>query len=184
MKTPQFETITPERVETILSSYGADAEKWPEDERLKALALIEITPRLQTLWQEAKALDDIIFPAEKTLNSTQADPELVSKILNVLPEQETPANQQEKFPTQALPARVKNFLWQHPMQLAASVALAFAVIIAIDSNTNTPDNTATMLSQQALDAWFWEDITNESETIFEPEPLDFMSMVELEQVQE
>jgi hypothetical protein len=46
-----------ERFADIVDAYGADAARWPEGERLAALALLEQVPEAARLYREALALD-------------------------------------------------------------------------------------------------------------------------------
>jgi hypothetical protein len=46
-----------ERFADIVDAYGADAARWPEGERLAALALLETVPEAARLYRQALALD-------------------------------------------------------------------------------------------------------------------------------
>lgn len=49
--------MSSKRIEELLSAYGADSRRWPENERARALALMERLPELRTLVEEARGLD-------------------------------------------------------------------------------------------------------------------------------
>ncbi len=47
----------------MADSYGADLQRWPEEARGKAQALLSVSPQARTLLDEARALDDAIAAA-------------------------------------------------------------------------------------------------------------------------
>ena len=53
-------SVTPERVREIIAAYGGAPQRWPEAERLDALALIAADPQLGRLREQARGLDDLL----------------------------------------------------------------------------------------------------------------------------
>ncbi len=49
-----------ERFADIVGAYGADAARWPEGERLAALALLAHSPQAQAIAREAQSLDGLL----------------------------------------------------------------------------------------------------------------------------
>ncbi|MDH3234928.1 MAG: hypothetical protein OEQ29_15515, partial [Alphaproteobacteria bacterium] len=56
-------TIDLDRLSVLLDAYGADRRRWPESERAGAWALIEANAAARTLYDEARALDDLLIRA-------------------------------------------------------------------------------------------------------------------------
>lgn len=52
--------VTPDRVREIIAAYGGAPQRWPEAERLNALALIARDPALAALREQARGLDDVL----------------------------------------------------------------------------------------------------------------------------
>ena len=52
--------ITPDRVREIIAAYGGAPQRWPESERVQALALIAADPELARLRTEARSLDELL----------------------------------------------------------------------------------------------------------------------------
>lgn len=50
-------TITLARLRALLDSYGADPTRWPADERVAALVLLQADPQARALREEAARLD-------------------------------------------------------------------------------------------------------------------------------
>ena len=50
-------TMTPVRLEELVSAYGSDPKRWPENERGDALMLLERLPELRERMREAQTLD-------------------------------------------------------------------------------------------------------------------------------
>jgi hypothetical protein len=59
--------MTSKRTEELLSAYGADSRRWPENERVHALALIEQVPELRALIDEARSLDIFLDRKQDTV---------------------------------------------------------------------------------------------------------------------
>jgi len=49
-----------DRLGELLDAYGADRGRWPEAERARARALIEANDRARDLYDDARALDDLL----------------------------------------------------------------------------------------------------------------------------
>lgn len=52
--------MTEDRFTHLLDAYGARWSCWPQDEVEQARLVLARSPRLQTLWNEADALDDLL----------------------------------------------------------------------------------------------------------------------------
>ena len=50
-------TMMPVRLEELVSAYGSDPKRWPENERGDALMLLERSPELRERMREAQTLD-------------------------------------------------------------------------------------------------------------------------------
>ncbi len=66
-----------DRLELLLEAYGADARRWPADEREEALALLARSPAARALQREAAALDRLLDQATPPAPS----PELMADVL-------------------------------------------------------------------------------------------------------
>ncbi len=71
------ERMTPERLRRLLDAYGADAARWPSEERDRALALLRSSPALQDLRREAHELDGLLDQAALP----EVDGELLADVL-------------------------------------------------------------------------------------------------------
>ncbi len=69
------------RLKRLLDTYGADAARWPEDERARAETLVEADPQARALRAEAARLDAALDRA------TLAEPssELIADVLTAAP---------------------------------------------------------------------------------------------------
>lgn len=52
--------MTEQRVYTLIAAYGADPVRWPEDEREAAMALLDATPALRAILNEALTIDGFL----------------------------------------------------------------------------------------------------------------------------
>ena len=52
--------ITPERFNTLIETYGTQAQRWPEDEREIAIAYLRTTPSARLIVEEYQELDDLL----------------------------------------------------------------------------------------------------------------------------
>ncbi|MEX2200447.1 MAG: hypothetical protein WD711_03560 [Dongiaceae bacterium] len=66
--------MTRERLHTILDAYGADAARWPADERAAAERLLAASPKIQRYRNDLARLDakldDLPLPSGKPLDTT------------------------------------------------------------------------------------------------------------------
>jgi hypothetical protein len=61
--------MTSKRIEELLSAYGADSRRWPDNERAKAQALMEQLPELRALAEETRALDVLLDRKQETVSA-------------------------------------------------------------------------------------------------------------------
>lgn len=59
-RSPSQPPLSLTRAEEILNAYGAEPERWPEDERGDLLQLLAQSPELQALRETASQLDDLL----------------------------------------------------------------------------------------------------------------------------
>ena len=59
-RSPSQPPLSLTRAEEILNAYGAESERWPEDERGDLLRLLAQSPELQALRETASQLDDLL----------------------------------------------------------------------------------------------------------------------------
>ena len=59
-RSPIQSPLSPSRAKAILNAYGAEPEKWPEDERGDLLQLLAQSPELQALRETASRLDGLL----------------------------------------------------------------------------------------------------------------------------
>lgn len=52
--------MTPIRFGELVSAYGSDPKRWPENERIDALTLLERSPELRERMREAQTLDAVL----------------------------------------------------------------------------------------------------------------------------
>ena len=52
--------MTSKRFLELVSAYGSDPKRWPENERVKALTLLERSPELRSRMREAQTLDTVL----------------------------------------------------------------------------------------------------------------------------
>src|SRR5690348_17065759 len=102
----------------LLSAYGAELSRWPEDERTQAEALLEVAPhRIKDIWESERAFDHLLA-LEKDAPASIA---LETKVLSTSPDRRS-----ARRPVGAIG------LWKAPQwatggAIAASLALGFAV---------------------------------------------------------
>jgi hypothetical protein len=59
-RSPSQPPLSLTRAKEILNAYGAEPERWPEDERGDLLQLLARSPELQALRKSASQLDDLL----------------------------------------------------------------------------------------------------------------------------
>jgi len=52
--------MTPSRFEELVSAYGSDPKRWPENERMDALTLLERSSELRARMRDAQTLDAVL----------------------------------------------------------------------------------------------------------------------------
>jgi hypothetical protein len=67
-----------ERLGTLLDAYGADRARWPAAERAGAWALIEANTQARTLYEDARALDDLLNRASTVEPSLELKAEILA----------------------------------------------------------------------------------------------------------
>jgi hypothetical protein len=106
------------RFMTLLSAYGAELSRWPEDERGAAEALLEVAPhRLKDIWESERSFDHLLA-LEKDAPASIA---LETKVLAASPDRRS-----VRRPAPAL-GRWSVPQWSTGGAIAASLALGFAV---------------------------------------------------------
>lgn len=185
--------ITAQRVYELLDCYGANANRWPEDERAAALVMIQNKPDLNSKFQDAHVLDVAMgLEKEPNIREQTVDQVVVGRIVNHLPEQ-LPADVtfihlSKKFNT------IKNY-WFHFGAAAAVVAVSISSFLFIQQRDvqqqTSISATATHLeknqnaylvitgAQSELDRWIWQEIYGE-ESNDPDEPETMMSLIELD----
>lgn len=118
------------RFMTLLSAYGAELARWPEDERAAAEALLEVAPhRVKDIWESERAFDHLLA-LEKDVPASIA---LETKVLSTaLGRRSAPR------PAPVL-ARWKLPQWATGGAIAASLALGFAVGYAGEPQKTPPE---------------------------------------------
>ena len=61
--------MTPERFVALLDSYGAAPDRWPEDERAAALALLSADPDASSAYERESLFDDLLTTSRAPLPS-------------------------------------------------------------------------------------------------------------------
>jgi hypothetical protein len=113
----------------LLSAYGAELSRWPEDERTQAEALLEVAPhRIKDIWESERAFDHLLA-LEKDAPASIA---LETRVLAVSPDRRTARIRSTPFGKWRMPQ------WATGGAIAASLALGFAVGYAGEpSSTDT-----------------------------------------------
>jgi hypothetical protein len=110
----------------LLSAYGAELSRWPEDERTQAEALLEVAPhRIKDIWESERAFDHLLA-LEKDAPASIA---LETRVLAVSPDRRTARNRSTSFGKWRMPQ------WATGGAIAASLALGFAVGYAGEPST-------------------------------------------------
>ncbi len=101
----------------LLSAYGAELSRWPEDERTQAEALLEVAPhRIKDIWESERAFDHLLA-LEKDAPSSIA---LETRVLAVSPDRNMARSRKAAFGRWRMPQ------WATGGAIAASLALGFA----------------------------------------------------------
>jgi hypothetical protein len=106
------------RFMVLLSAYGADLSRWPEDDRDNAGAFLEVAPhRIKDVWESERGFDHLLA-LEKDMPVSIA---LETHVLAAAPGRRAAARGLPVFSLRAMPR------WATGGALAASLALGFAV---------------------------------------------------------
>ena len=178
MNSKTAKLISPERVRKLLECYGANAQAWPEDERASALALIQHSSELQNLRQQAHAFDVVLSAGDnRSRIDAPADPKLVARIVDGLPEQDRAASGSKRNRLGLAGLTDSRSL----LSLAAATAAVFVISLSIMNihTSSLPREQPARVSAE-LDDWMWEQVTGEP--LDEEEgPATFMALLELEE---
>jgi hypothetical protein len=121
----------------LLSAYGAELSRWPEDERVAAEALLEVAPhRLKDIWESERTFDHLLA-LEKDGPASIA---LETRVLSVSPDGRRTARPDLAFGKWRFPQ------WATGGAIAASLALGFAVGYAGEPQTAPGETEYQMLS--------------------------------------
>ena len=174
--------ISPERVKKLFECYGSNPDAWPADEKVSALSLIQHSGELRELQKEIAEFDKILKGSNiaRELGET-ADQELVSKIVDVLPDQESKSN--SRFRNRILRDEKSFFDLNRSMgAIAASVAIMAITlsIVTLKPESVKPVSTVATVKTE-LDNWMWEQVVGESPDDSE-DSLTMMALLELEEI--
>ena len=131
-----------ERFRALLEAYGAAPERWPEEERAAATALLADSDDARTLRRKAASLDDALDLVEAPAPS----PELARRIEELV--HDRPAAAVRSKPSLTHRLRAWRAAWR-PAILAASGALGLAAGIAA---AQPPQTTSTAFDTVELSA--------------------------------
>ncbi len=121
----------------LLSAYGAELSRWPEDDRIAAEALLEVAPhRLKDIWESERSFDHLLA-LEKDGPATIA---LETKVLSFAPGRLTAQSRAQLFDKWRMPQ------WATGGAIAASLALGFAVGYAGEPASSLEADYAKMLT--------------------------------------
>jgi len=155
--------ISEQRVIDLIEAYGGNTDCWPGHERLAALNMIESSPTLQALLDEAHMLDAALL--EGAIDE-QPDPELLQRIVADLPPQQ---------PAERVGMRRGGSL-RWPAAMAAGLA-CLAVVLMVMNGTQQ-EMPVQQIALQELDYLLWEEVTDQvSFDTSEEQPADFLSML-------
>jgi hypothetical protein len=102
----------------LLSAYGAELSRWPEDERAQAEALLEVAPhRIKDIWESERAFDHLLA-LEKDAPASIA---LETRVLAISTDRRLVQSRGAPFGKWRMPQ------WATGGAIAASLALGFAV---------------------------------------------------------
>ncbi len=133
------------RFRGLLDTYGAAPERWPEDDRAAAAALLADSEDARTLRREAASLDDALDLVEAPAPS----PELARRVEELVYHQPAAAAARSLAkPSLVHRLRIWRVAWR-PAVLAASGALGLAVGIAA---AQPPQSTGTAFDTVELSA--------------------------------
>ncbi|MDH5189782.1 MAG: hypothetical protein OEW89_00880 [Gammaproteobacteria bacterium] len=154
-----------ERVKTLIDCYGADAERWPQEEMEAAIMLIDNSPELIAYQDDARALDKLIN--NQNIQDDIDTHALASRIMDSLPQQE-----------QTRSVKAPYFAFAS----AATVALIFVSTWLLQPVTmEAPFVEINNIAQTEFEEWAWEETLDQTPlTLAENnEPADEWSFMEI-----
>lgn len=133
-------TMSLERLRALLDAYGANPDRWPPEERMAALALLEQSPQAQR-WRDASASVDALLDHAPGFEVSAT---LIDRILAAAP---TPAPSANRTPPpyRHTPRRV--WAWR---TLAAALPLAAAAVVVLwvlTKPSQTPERATVTLAE-------------------------------------
>jgi hypothetical protein len=163
MTTSTQQSVSIERVETLIEAYGSNTQCWPEQERDAAMTLLAETPALQQRYKEAQQLDTVLLAGQV---EEQPDDALLARIVDNLPTQ------------QVAGLTVKQQAWwqRWPTSIAAGFAVMAIVLMVMNAPQQGIENE--QLAMQEMDYWLWEEVTDQASVDSSEElPTGFMGML-------
>lgn len=188
--------INTQRVHALLDCYGADATRWPEDERAAAIAMIHNKPDLQEKLLDAQVLDMALgIPHDTTVSSPSVEQSIVDNIINHLPEQ-FPASEKDSHLNKK-DLKTKNPWFQFGLAATITLVAVSSVLFGnhhseqqqqIDTVNNraaiiqSPANSKIVAkgTQSELDQWLWQEISGENTPDDSDDGLTMMNLIEFE----
>lgn len=170
--------VSIERAVEIMEAYGANKDRWPEDERAAAIALVTGSDELQKKLADQQALDDFLGPVSSgSAELSHRENQLLSRIIDNLPEQKNHA--------EAITVQQRFGQWSSfgAGALAASLFIAVVTFFTLhDSPVSISGSKDNIVQYQELDEWLWNDVTIDVAQLDEEQddPVSFMSLVDLE----
>ena len=176
--------ITPERVKVLFECYGSNPDRWPVDEKVSAVSLIQHSSELRELQKEVAEFDKQLKDADIAAGFTGgSDEQLIQRVVAELPKQEEKPN--PDFTNRTITR--KRFLFDVNSSIgliAASVAIV-AITLSIVNLKPQPvqhqivqSASTTVVANTELDKWMWGQVTGESADDSE-EPLTMLALLEL-----
>lgn len=131
------------RFMNLVSAYGAELSRWPEDERASAEAFLEVAPhRIKDIWESERAFDHLLA-LEKDAPASIA---LETNVISSSPNRHRARARVETFGKWNVPQ------WATGGAIAASLALGFAVGYAGEPEQPANPTEYQMLSLQGAGA--------------------------------
>jgi hypothetical protein len=120
----------------LLSAYGAELSRWPEDDRHTAAAFLEVAPhRIKDIWESERTFDHLLALEKDSLASVALETQLIA----AAPDRRATRSLGMRG-TWAMPK------WAAGGALAASLALGFAVGYAGEPHRPVVSDYADMLT--------------------------------------
>ncbi|HEX5008265.1 MAG TPA: hypothetical protein VFV70_14205 [Hyphomonadaceae bacterium] len=111
----------------LLSAYGAELSRWPEDERAQAEGLLEVAPhRIKDIWESERTFDHLLA-LEKDAPASIA---LETRVLSASPDRRSVRSTSAAFGKWRMPQ------WATGGAIAAAMALGFAAGYAEPARTD------------------------------------------------